>query len=80
MMWKGFASLLVETISALKLAETQCVDDHRASREDFNITRELAPICAQTVEMFVLGKNWKTLFTLYGQHTGKISHYVKQRV
>ena len=37
--WKSVASLLGKNVSALKLAETPCMDDHQCSPEDFNDTR-----------------------------------------
>ena len=45
-----YCELAGKSVSALKLAETPCMDDHQFSTENLNGTGELAPICAQIVQ------------------------------
>ena len=44
-----YCDLAGKNLSALKLAETSCMDEHQSSPADFDCTGELAPICGEIV-------------------------------
>ena len=56
-----YCELAGKTKIALKPAETPCMHDPQVLPEDFRGTTKLAPIlCADSVDMPVLGLNWET--------------------
>ena len=55
-----FCAVAVKNLSALKPAETPCMDDHQFSPEYLNCTGELPSVCAQIAKnMPALELNWK---------------------
>ena len=59
--------------------EVNFYDGHQSSPEDFQRYRRAGTnLCTDSADMLVLGRNWKTCFTLAGQRARTISHQVEQ--
>ena len=61
--------------TTLQSITTPCIDDHHFKEEEMKSVGELSQVCS---EMFILGTNWTTRYSMVSEQTCKIHHKMDQ--